>query len=328
MTHYLLNAPQSGGAGDTYVPLGRLDALQDPRLVRVGQYEQSGSGRHDAAKVLGPYVASLLARRRQRRRVAILLHDAGSVDKLAQTLLEMIRGGLADQPVDVTVFCETAEPLDRGFVSGLPCAVTEIASLADPAEDRRLRTALVDGGFEHLMLFESSGMYNGEDVPWLISHLLGGRLDAVWGSRRLSVRDIEESYRLKYRQRALMGSVSRVGSHALSLAYLLLLRAVRVRHLVWRAGRAVADALRVAGAAGPQAGQPVPAVWTAASQGRDVRSAGALLLALAGAGPAHHVCRRGVGRRHDCVAAIRPGVGRRAGGQARARRFGAAGGLA
>ncbi len=150
VTHYLLNAPQSGDAGDTYVPLGRLDALQDPRLVRVGQYEQPGSGRHDAAKVLGPYVASLLARRRQRRRVAILLHDAGSIDKLAQTLLEMVRGGLADQPVDVTVFCETAEPLDRGFVSGLPCAVTEVASLDDPAEDRRLRAALVEGGFEHL----------------------------------------------------------------------------------------------------------------------------------------------------------------------------------
>ncbi len=222
VTHYLLNAPQSGDAGDTYVPLGRLDALQDPRLVRVGQYQRPGSGRHDAAKVLGPYVASLLARRRQRRRVAILLHDAGSVDKLAQTLLEMVRGGLADQPVDVTVFCETAEPLDRGFVSGLPCAVTEVASLDDPADDRRLRAALVEGGFEHLMLFESSGMYNGEDVPWLISHLLGGRLDAVWGSRRLSVRDIEESYRLKYRQHPVMGSVSRLGSHVLSLVYLLL----------------------------------------------------------------------------------------------------------
>ncbi len=222
VTHYLLNAPQSSGSGDAYVPLGRLDALQDPRLVRVGEYEQPGSGRHDAAKVLGPYVASLLARRRQRRRVAILLHEAGSVDKLAQTLLEMIRGGLADQPVDVTVFCETTVPLDRGFVSGLPCAVTEVAPLCELAEDRRLRGALVDGGFEYLVVFESSGMYNGEDVPWLISHLLGGRLDAVWGSRRLSVRDIEESYRLTYRQRALMGSVSRIGSHVLSLAYLLL----------------------------------------------------------------------------------------------------------
>ena len=222
VTHYLLNAPQSRESGDTYVPLGRLDALQDPRLVRVGQYEQSGSGTHDAAKVLGPYVASLLGRRRQRRRVAILLHDAGSTDKLAQTLLEMVRGGLTDHPVDVTVFCETAEPLDRGFLAGLPYAVTEVASLSNPAEDRRLRGALVEGGFEHLLIFESSGMYNGEDVPWLISHLLGGRLDAVWGSRRLSVRDIEESYRLKYRRRALMGAVSRVGSHVLSLAYLVL----------------------------------------------------------------------------------------------------------
>ena len=78
------------------------------------------------------------------------------------------------------------------------------------------------GEFEYVVLFESSGMYNGEDVPWMIAHLLGGRLDAVWGSRRLSVRDIEESYRLKYRKRALSGFVSRVGSHVLSLLYLAL----------------------------------------------------------------------------------------------------------
>jgi len=245
VTHYLLNAPQTSGADETYVPLGRLDALQDPRLVRVGQYEQSGSGRHDAAKVLGPYVASVLARRRERRRIAILLHDAGSVDKLAQTLLEMIRGGLTDHPVDVTVFCEATEALDREFVSGLPCAVTEIAPLGDPAEDRRLRQALVDGAFEYLVVFESSGMYNGEDVPWLVSHLLGGRLDAVWGSRRLSVRDIEESYRLKYRQRAVMGTVSRIGSHVLSLAYLLLYGRYVSDTLSGARAVRVADALRV-----------------------------------------------------------------------------------
>jgi hypothetical protein len=64
-------------------------------------------------------------------------------------------------------------------------------------------------------------MYNGEDVPWLISHLTG-RLDAVWGSRRLSVRDIEESLRLKYRKRAHLALLSSIGSHTLSLLYLAL----------------------------------------------------------------------------------------------------------
>jgi hypothetical protein len=49
-----------------------------------------------------------------------------------------------------------------------------------------------------------------------------GRFDAVWGSRRLSVRDIQESYRLRYRKNLLLGAVSYVGSHALSLAYLFL----------------------------------------------------------------------------------------------------------
>jgi 2-phospho-L-lactate transferase/gluconeogenesis factor (CofD/UPF0052 family) len=222
VTHYLLNDPRMPGLGEAYVPLGRLDALQDPRLVRIGQYEQSGSGRHDAAKVLGPYVAAVLSRRRERRRVAVLLHDAGSADKLAQTLLEMVRGGLADHPVDVTVFCETSDPLDRAFVSGLPFTVTEVGPLSDVSEDRRLRRTLGDGGFDYVVRFESSGMYNGEDVPWIVSHLLAGRLDAVWGSRRLSVRDIEEAYRLKYRHRVLLGTVSRAGSHLLSLAYLVL----------------------------------------------------------------------------------------------------------
>jgi hypothetical protein len=44
----------------------------------------------------------------------------------------------------------------------------------------------------------------------------------VWGSRRLSVRDIQESYRLRYRKNVVLGGISYIGSHALSLAYLFL----------------------------------------------------------------------------------------------------------
>lgn len=218
VTHYLVNDPGTpAGQGETYVPLGRLDTLQDPRLVRVGQYEEGATGRHDAAKVLGPYVSELLARQGARRRVAVLLYESESPDKAAQTLLEMIRGGIADQPADVTVFVDTStSALDRAFLGTLPFDVRDWSK--EQADVQRL---LAQGGFEYLVLFESSGMYNGEDVPWLISHLTG-RLDAVWGSRRLSVRDIEESLRLKYRKRAVLALLSSVGSHALSLLYLLL----------------------------------------------------------------------------------------------------------
>ena len=72
------------------------------------------------------------------------------------------------------------------------------------------------------MLFESSGMYNGEDVAVAGVSPRRGRLDAVWGSRRLSVRDIEESYRLRYNAHALAGVTSYIGSHLLSLLYLAL----------------------------------------------------------------------------------------------------------
>jgi len=216
VTHYLVNDPGTPGVqGETYVPLGRLDTLHDPRLVRVGQYEEGVTGRHDASKVLGPYVSELLRRQRVRRRVAVLLYDCDSADKAAQSLLEMVRGGIGDQAVDVTAFVDVGTAsLDRQFIATLPFDVRDW----DNATGAK---ALLDGGFEYVALFESSGMYNGEDVPWLISHLTG-RLDAVWGSRRLSVRDIEESLRLKYRKRAHLALLSSIGSHALSLLYLAL----------------------------------------------------------------------------------------------------------
>jgi hypothetical protein len=88
--------------------------------------------------------------------------------------------------------------------------------------EQQFRQAVQEGGFDYVVLFESSGMYRGEDIAGLSSHLTLGRLDAVWGSRRLSVRDIQESYRLRYRQKVLLGAASYLGSHVLSLACLVL----------------------------------------------------------------------------------------------------------
>jgi hypothetical protein len=71
-----------------------------------------------------------------------------------------------------------------------------------------------------VVLFESSGMYRGEDIATFAAALSRGRLDSVWGSRRLSVRDIQESYMLRYRKKLVLGTLSYAGSHVLSLAYL------------------------------------------------------------------------------------------------------------
>jgi len=215
ITHYLVNDPERGEAQTPYVPLGPLESIEDPRLVRIGNYEEGVTGRHDAARVLAPFIDTLLARE-ERKRVAVLLHDAGSMNKSVQTMLEMVRGGIAGVALDITVFY-TGEPLDVRFTGSLPFAVTRL-----PGGDASFPEAARDGGFDYVALFESSGMYRGEDLVALASHLAVGRFDAVWGSRRLSVRDIQESYRLRYRKNVLLGAISYVGSHALSLAYLLL----------------------------------------------------------------------------------------------------------
>jgi 2-phospho-L-lactate transferase/gluconeogenesis factor (CofD/UPF0052 family) len=214
ITHYLMNEP--GRKESTpYVQLGPVELLEDPRLVRIGAYEDGVSGLHDAARVLAPFIDTLLSPRRPTR-IAVLLHDAGSLNKTTETMLEMVRGGIQEQPLDVIVFCVGAFAFDPHFTAGLPFDVRIVANSS------AFMDAVRDGGFDYVSLFESSGMYRGEDLVALLAQLSDRRLDAVWGSRRLSVRDINESYRFRYRSNPLLGAVSFAGSHVLSLACLLL----------------------------------------------------------------------------------------------------------
>ena len=125
ITHYIVNDPAHVETTAPYVPLGQIDALEDPRLVRIANYEEGVSGRHDAAKILGPFIQSLVEQRAVQR-LAVLLHDAGSINKITQTLVEMVRGGISDIAIDVTVFYE-GEPLDRSFVASLPFHVRTMA---------------------------------------------------------------------------------------------------------------------------------------------------------------------------------------------------------
>ena len=61
------------------------------------------SGRHDAAKVLAPYIEGIIARDRSVARVAVVLLDTRSANKITQTLLEMVRGGIREFRIDLTV---------------------------------------------------------------------------------------------------------------------------------------------------------------------------------------------------------------------------------
>ena len=214
ITHYLMNEPGRPESAP-YVPLGPVDTIEDPRLVRIGDYEDGVTGRHDASRILEPFLDSLAAPRRPYR-MAVLLHDAGSLNKVTQTLIEMVRGGVETLPLEMSVFCVVPGELDAAFTARLPFAVRTIPDAG------AFLAAVRSGGFDYVGLFESSGMYRGEDLLALASHLTVGRLDAVWGSRRLSVRDIHESYRLRYKSNLLLGGISYAGSHVLSLAYLLL----------------------------------------------------------------------------------------------------------
>jgi 2-phospho-L-lactate transferase/gluconeogenesis factor (CofD/UPF0052 family) len=219
VTHFLLNDPAQREDGAPYIPLGAIDTLEDPRLVRIGNYEDAATGRHNAAKLLTPFVESFLAPD-SRPRLAVVLHGTQSHNKIVQTMVEMIREGIGTVPVSITVFYDSGEDLDASLLESLPFAARNVR--ARTSERGSFAPALDERRFDYVMLFDSSGMYRGGDIVSLASSLADGRLDAVWGSRRLSMRDIHESYRMRYRKRPLLGALSYAGSHVLGAMYLLL----------------------------------------------------------------------------------------------------------
>ena len=218
VTHYLLNDPTTVEGGAPYVSLGRLEQIEDPRLVRIGDYEEEGTGRHDATKVLAPFIQRFLSRNFEPS-IGILLLETDSVDTITQTLLEMLRAGVESIPVSITVYYDSGEALEDDFRAALPFAARNVRG----GDASGGFAALIDReSFDFFVLFESSGMYKGSDIVNVASLLSGGRFDAVWGSRRLSLTDIRQSYKVRYRQRLVLGAVSYLGSHVLSLAYLML----------------------------------------------------------------------------------------------------------
>ena len=179
------------------MPLGHLDTLEDPRLVRIGHYEDGVSGRHDASKVLTPFLQSFLSQRR-RQRIAVWLYDAASLNKLSQSVLEMLRAGIQDLARRRHRLLHRRRRSRRCVHAATADRTAESQARGTNPPGKAFKSALAEGEFDYAVIFESSGMYRGEDLVGMISPLMSGRLDAVWGSRRLSLKDIEASYRLRY----------------------------------------------------------------------------------------------------------------------------------
>ncbi len=108
------------------------------------------------------------------------LYDAASLNKLSQSVLEMLRGGIQDLAVDVTVFYTADADLDDVFMQPLPIALRNLRSGSMPP-GKAFVQALAEREFDYAALFESSGMYRGEDLVSVISPLMSGRLDARVG---------------------------------------------------------------------------------------------------------------------------------------------------
>lgn len=214
ITHCLINRPSVDAA--PYVAPGALDRVEDPRMVWVGNFEAGASGRHDAGKVLDPFLDALLGAQR-RPRLALLLEGTTATARIAQTALEMARAGAGEAPIDLVVYHASDDASLRELAARLPFRLESLPAATVDADFAAAASAMEA---DYVGLLDSSGMYNGADLVALLVQLPIGRPGAVWGSRRLSVRDVHESYRVRYRHRLMLGAASYAGSHLLSLMYL------------------------------------------------------------------------------------------------------------
>ena len=214
VTHSLFNFPGNRKTETAYIDPGNLGLIQDPRLIRVGDYEDGISGFHDADKALTPFIQTIL-RREKRLNIGVVMQGADSRDKIIQSVLQMVRYAETESLIDIDIISEYVSPLPESLHACLPFTIRQC-----PVS--QLQPFLLASDYDYVVLFDSSGMYHGGDVIKLISVLKTCDLDVVWGSRRLSVNDIHDSYLLRYRKKWGMGAVSYLGSHLLSLMYLFL----------------------------------------------------------------------------------------------------------
>jgi len=218
ITHSLINEPRRVASGAAYVAPGAVDRLVDPRHLWIHDFEAGATGRHDGPKVLDPFLDQLL-RAVERPRVALLLDNTTAADNVIETAVELVRGGITGVPIDLRVYHGAAAAIDERTRAALPFALVGLTG----ADVHRAFAEAADAWHaDYVASFDSSGMYWGEDLARLLAQVPLGPPAAIWGSRRLSVRDVHASYRLRYRRRVWLGVASYVGSHVLSLLYLLL----------------------------------------------------------------------------------------------------------
>ncbi len=219
-THFLINNPKKTDSSSKYIPIGDLHGIDDPRLLQVQNFEDQLSGTHDAHKILTPFIQAIESANLPLS-VAVLLLSNISTEKTVQTVMDMARSLSSDDVSQQVTMFYAGEKIDMLHSMDLPFAMRHVQANDEKGADIELFKQGLEEEFDYLCLMECSGMYHGSDAMHLISSLNGRQVDSVWGSRRLSVSDVQASYQFRYQKNWLLGAISRVGSHALSLMYLL-----------------------------------------------------------------------------------------------------------
>ena len=161
ITHYIINDPKipEAGRGCGVCAAG---PPRDARRPAAGPHRALRGRRERPPRCLeGADTVSRIRsfRERRRQRVAVWLYDAASLNKLSQSVLEMLRGGIQDLARRRHGVLHGGRRSRRRLHAAAADRAAESAKHAGEPPGKAFAQALGDREFDYAVLFESSGMY-------------------------------------------------------------------------------------------------------------------------------------------------------------------------
>jgi len=210
-----------------YIPFDQSSFRYRAETVRVGDWEAE-SGGHSGGIVfeeLRQIVQSRIeiALNPLPHLVSIIVPALDEQATVARVLRDLVQVDLSPLGISKEIILVDGGSADRTveLAQGIR-GVKVLASAHRIGRGEALRRGIQQARGGQILFYPSDAEYNPEDIPGILTQLLSGRFEAVFGTRNLVIRDLKSHLKSVYGESAGLSLLSRYGGMLISILTLLL----------------------------------------------------------------------------------------------------------
>jgi 2-phospho-L-lactate transferase/gluconeogenesis factor (CofD/UPF0052 family) len=210
-----------------YIPFDQTSFRHRADTVRVGDWE-SESGGHSGGIVfeeLRQIVQSRIeiALNPLPHLVSIVVPALNEQATVERVLRELVQLDLSSLGISKEIILVDGGSTDRTVELAKSIrGVKVLASAVRIGRGEALRRGIKQARGGQVLFYPSDGEYDPEDIPGILSQLLSGRFEAVFGTRNLVILDLKSHLKSVYAESAGLSLLSRYGGMLISILTLLL----------------------------------------------------------------------------------------------------------